>query len=324
LFEVPFAANSLRRVDHDVELTACAVEARAINGAIVSMLVQRLRLLLTTLAASSLAACSDDAQGVAGGAGSGGTNAAGGIDTSGRSFNECGVAAPAPRETGQCTAVAAPSITNFDEYAGTDADSYTFSVSGKPPAEAVRGAILHVGDGSDTNGGTGVITTEMVTGEGDAGYALQVSDTNAMNWGGLLMFYFPFGGAASECLDGRDYGGVEFSVKGESPSGRFGINLGMLDTIPTSDNGLCDNPTASDCKDANVEFSLPANPAEWMQVQVPWSAFTPGVGSSTSCVPVTGQNVTRIVIQPFMSYPPPDYTFEPGAYALAVDNLRFY
>jgi hypothetical protein len=102
------------------------------------------------------------------------------------------------------------------------------------------------------------------------------------------------------------------------------VNLGTLDTMPTGDNGLCDNPTASDCKDANVELSLPADAAEWTQIQVPWSAFTPGVGSSTSCVPATGQNVVRIVIQPFMSYPPPDYMFEAGAYTLAVDNLRFY
>jgi hypothetical protein len=275
-----------------------------------------------SLAASTLTACSDDAQGE--GTGSGGTDSTGRIDTSGRSFNECGVAAPLPAETGQCTAVAAPLVTDFDDYAGTDAGSYTYSVSAAPPSEAVRGAILHVGDGSDMNGGTGVVTTEMVTGEGDAGYALQIANTNAMNWGGLLMFYFPFGGAISSCLDGRDYEGVEFSVKGDAPSGRFGVNLGTLDTIATADNGLCNNPTATDCKDANVEFSLPADPAEWFRVLVPWSAFTPGIGSGASCVPATGQNVVRIVIQPFMSYPPPDYTFEPGAYTLTIDNLRFY
>ena len=51
---------------------------------------------------------------------------------------------------------------------------------------------------------------------------------------------------------------------------------------------------------------------------------TPGVGSGVSCVPTTGQNIVRIVIQPFMNYPPPDYMFAPGAYSLAVDNLRFY
>jgi hypothetical protein len=307
LFEVAFAATpAIERSDH-------------------LMLLRCFRFLLlstVSLAASTLTACSDDAQDGTGG--SGGTNSTAGIDTSGRSFNECGVAAPLPAETGQCTAVAAPLITNFDDFAGTDPGGYTYSVSGKPPSEAVRGAILHVGDGSDMNGGTGVITTEMVPGEGDAGYALQFSNTNAMNWGGLLMFYFPFGGAVSSCLDARDYGGVEFAVKGASPSGRFGVNLGVLDTIPSADNGLCDNPTASDCKDANVEFSLPANTAEWSVVQVPWSAFTPGIGSSTSCVPATGQNVVRIVIQPFMRYPPPDYMFEPGAYTLAVDNLRFY
>jgi len=273
-------------------------------------------------ASISLCACSDGAQDESDG--NGGTNTTGGIDTSGRSFNECGVAAIPPAETGQCTKIAAPSIANFDDYAGADVGSYTFSVTGEAPAEPVRGAILHVDDGSAANGGTSVVTTEMVTGEGDAGYALQISNTSAMNWGGLLMFYFPFGGATLSCMDARDYRGIEFAVQGVSPSGRFGVTIGMLDTVPTADNGLCDNATSSDCKDANVEFALPANAAEWTDVEVPWSAFTPGIGSSSSCVPATGQNIVRIVIQPFMSYPPPDYTFEPGAYTLAVDSLRFY
>jgi hypothetical protein len=276
------------------------------------------------LAASTLAACNEDAQDEASGGGTGGMDGTDGSSAGGTTFNQCGVAAPLPADTGQCAAVGGPLIADFDDYAGTAADSYTFSVTGKLPADAVGGAISHVGDGSDMNGGTGVITTEMVTGEGDAGYALQISNTNAMTWGGLLMFHFPGGGATPACLDARDYGGLEFSIKGESPSGRFGVSLGMLDTTPTGDNGLCNNPTTSDCKNATIELSLPADAAAWTQVQVPWSALTPGVGSSLSCVPVTGQNIVRLVIQPFMNYPPPDYMFEPGAYSIAVDNLRFY
>jgi hypothetical protein len=164
----------------------------------------------------------------------------------------------------------------------------------------------------------------MVTGEGDTGYALEIANTNASNWGGLLTFYFPFGGTTSACLDARQYGGLEFSIKGSSPSGRFGVSVSMLDTIPPSDHGLCENPVTSDCKDANIELTLPPEAETWKDVQLPWSAFTPGIGSATSCIPVTGQNIVRIVIQPFMSYPPPDYMFEPGAYRIAVDNLRFY
>jgi hypothetical protein len=41
-------------------------------------------------------------------------------------------------------------------------------------------------------------------------------------------------------------------------------------------------------------------------------------------VPVTGQNISRLGFQPFMSYPPPNYTLAPGPYAIAVDNVRFY
>jgi hypothetical protein len=98
----------------------------------------------------------------------------------------------------------------------------------------------------------------------------------------------------------------------------------MLDTIPSADDGLCDNSDAADCKDANLELTLPADADTWESIQVPWSAFTPGVGSSLSCIPVTGQNIVRLVIQPFMNYPPPDYTFEAGPYAIAVDDVRFY
>ena len=138
------------------------------------------------------------------------------------------------------------------------------------------------------------------------------------------MFYFISGGTSTACLNAPDYHGVEFSIRGASPSGRFGVSLGMLDTTPVADNGLCDSPTASDCKSATVERKLPADAATWMKVQVPWSSLTPGVGRALSCVPVTGQNITRLVIQPFMSYPPPNYTLAPGPYAIAVDNVRFY
>jgi len=283
-----------------------------------------LELFALVFAACTLAACNDGTPEAADDspAPTGGT---GGTGFGGNSFNQCGVAAPLPADTGQCTVVTAPTIADFDDYAGSAPASYTFYLNARPPAEgAMLGGILHVGDGSDTNGGTGVITTEMVPGEGDVGYALQIANTNATNWGGLLTFYFPYEGTTPACLDASGYQGLEFSIQGASPSGRFGVNLGMLDTIPSVDRGLCDNATTSDCKDANVEFTLPADSTTWLRIQVPFGALTPGIGSATSCVPVTGQNIVRLVIQPFMSYPPPDYMFEPGAYAIAVDNVRFY
>ena len=48
-------------------------------------------------ASITLSACSDGAQEE----GDGNSGTKGGIDTTGRSFNECGVAAPLPAETGQ-------------------------------------------------------------------------------------------------------------------------------------------------------------------------------------------------------------------------------
>ena len=294
---------------------------------------------MLSFAASNLVACGDSKHEPTIGAGSGTTGGAGGGSATetgtggsstvvigsgigGSGFNQCGVAAPMPAHTGRCTVVSAPAVTNFDDYTGTAAGNYTYYVNANPPAsDAVLGAFMHIGDGSNADdGGTSVISVDMVTGEGGAGYALQFSNTNATHWGGLLMFYFPNQG----CLEAQGYGGLAFSIKGTSPSGNFGVNLGMLDTISTSDNGLCASTGSNDCKDANVHLSLPADAETWKEIQIPWSAFTPGVGGGLSCVPVTGQNIVRLVIQPFMKYPPPNYTMEPGPYKIAVDDVRFY
>jgi len=40
----------------------------------------------------------------------------GGSGLGGNAFNQCGVAAPPPADTGQCTAVHAPLIADFDDY----------------------------------------------------------------------------------------------------------------------------------------------------------------------------------------------------------------
>jgi hypothetical protein len=65
--------------------------------------------------------------------------------TGASTFNQCGVAAPLPADTGQCTVVSVPLITNFDDYAGSNASDYPYYVNDKPPAEnALLGGILHV------------------------------------------------------------------------------------------------------------------------------------------------------------------------------------
>jgi hypothetical protein len=91
-----------------------------------------------------------------------------------------------------------------------------------------------------------------------------------------------------------------------------------------ADHGLCSNSVPSDCKDATIELNMPTSAETWAHIRIPWSSVTPGIGSELSCVPLTGQNVVRLVIQPFMNYPPPNYTMAPGPYAIIVDNLRFF
>lgn len=256
------------------------------------------------------------------GSGLGGVGTAGDTASDGSGLNECGVAAPLPAETGQCATVAAESITDFDDFAGGEAANYSFAVAAMPPAAAAYGAVLHVDDGSDPT--TSVITTEMVPGVGGEGYALHISNSNATNWGGLLMLYVTGTATTLGCIDARAYGGIELTIKGSTPSGRVGINVSKLDTTPTADNGLCNNATSSDCKDATITHALPPDPEQWLNIEIPWSALTPGVGSDTLCVPDTGQNIVRLVVQPLMTYAPPDWTFAPGPYSLTVDDVRFY
>lgn len=303
--------------------------------------------LLFTLgtAAAQLAACGSSSKAGANGGGSNGagsTNGAGGNGKPGTGtggngdvtgggapggvstqFNQCGVAAPLPTNPGQCTVVTDATITSFDDYAGGDVASYSYQINGKSAMGAVPGGLQHIDDGSAANG-TSVVSTEMVPGRGGSGYALQIANTDAVNWGGLLSLYVPGTAASPGCLDASAYAGVEFWVKGSSPSGNLGVSLNQLDTVPASSGGLCSNASPTDCKSATLQLALPADPETWVKVQVPWNAMTPGIGSNTACIPVTGQNLSQLVIQPFMAYPPPSFMLEHGPYQIAVDDLAFY
>ena len=259
--------------------------------------------LLTTACGSS--ASKGSSEGQAGSAGASGHAGTGGAAESVTfDVNQCGVAAPLPMNPGQCALVTAPTITSFDDLSG----------------------LQHIDDGSGANG-TSVVSTDMVEGHDGVGSAVQIANTDAVNWGGLLSLTFPGSGTGPGCLDASQYSGVEFWIKGSSPSGNFGVSLNTLDTVPTSAGGLCNSSIADDCKSAALQFALPADPETWLKVQVPWSAMTPGLGGTASqaaCVPVTGQNLTQLVVQPFMAYPPPDFKLAPGPYRITVDDLAFY
>ena len=300
-------------------------------------------LLALPLAALDLPACVDDSGGTGGGGeggdpsahwstgGAGGDSGAGGSGATGNSetvlvtfqdepLNQCGVAAPGPADVGSCTTVSSPVIVDFDDYEDGPADSYAFHVGGESGTPgSVLGGLLHIDDGSD--GAT--ITTEMVAGADGSPYAIRIASDDAQNWGGLLMLYFPSGGDIA-CLDGSEYAGIELSLKGSSPSGNAGVTLGMVDTNPTADGGLCDNASSDDCKEANVQVALPEDPEKWSRIQIPWSAFVPGMGSDGQCIPANGMNLMRLVVQPYMVYAPPTWEFSPGAYSLTIDSVRFY
>ncbi len=66
--------------------------------------------------------------------------------------------------------------------------------------------------------------------------------------------------------------------QGSSPSGKFGVSLNQLDTMPPADGGLCDSSEEKDCENATLQLALPDDAETWTKVRVPWSALTPGVG----------------------------------------------
>jgi hypothetical protein len=286
--------------------------------------------LICALLASTASACGSGTPGEKTAGGTGGTTGEGGVTADAgledANFNQCGVAAPLPADTGHCVTVHTPAITNFDDYVpGTSASSYTYYVNGKPPAtDAVLGVIQHIGDGSDMNGGTSVISTDMVTGEGGAGYALQIADTDATHWGGALLFYLPASAAPGTCLNAQAFHGVGFSIQGSAPSGSFAVSLATLETMTVANGGLCKSADSTKCLNATITLPMPADTTTWKSIQLPWSAFTPGVGSGQNCIPVTGQNIVQLIIQPLMSYPPPNYSLQPGPYTVAVDNVAFF
>ena len=78
-----------------------------------------LELVALVFAASTFAACSGKTPEATESSPTGGTGGTGGTGFGGNSFNQCGVAAPLPADTGQCTAVTAPTIADFDDYVGT-------------------------------------------------------------------------------------------------------------------------------------------------------------------------------------------------------------
>lgn len=273
------------------------------------------------VAGLSTCACSQRGGAAAPASSAAGADTGGAVSTS-YDFNQCGVAALLPMNPGQCNAVSAPALTNFDDFGGGDAASFTYFVNGAPPAAgSTPGAVQHIDDGSAANGS--VVSTKMVEGRDGTGYALEIADSNALTWGGLLSFYFP-GSGGPGCVDASAYAGVEFWIRGSSPSGNVGVSLNTLETVPTSAGGACDNASASDCKSATLQLPLPADQDTWTKVRVPWDALTPGIGSGAKCVPFAGQNITQLVIQPLMTYPPPDYSYAPGPYQIAVDDLAFY
>jgi hypothetical protein len=245
---------------------------------------------------------------------------------------------------GSCTLVTAPSITDFETWMPTTADgavnnpaNFSFYVNGAPPvANGVLGGLLYINDGD------GMPALTMVPGY-MSNWAVHMGTTTAptmvdagtSDYGGLLIFYFPFPSVTMpSCVNPANYSGIQFWVQGQSgsisataPNGLMGVSLSTVETEPMSANaatpsgGTCDaTADAGACKAPGLQFAIPAT---WTLKQLPWGAFVGGI-SNSGCAGAPGSGILRLVLQPFESYPPPNYQVSPMPYFLEVDNVSFY
>jgi hypothetical protein len=162
----------------------------------------------------------------------------------------------------------------------------------------------------------------------NSNYAVHFGTTTAVgamdaggDWGGFLMFYFPFQNAMPVCVSPANYTGIRFWARGMSGANTMGVSLGTVETVPVSDGGMCNNSAdAAACAYPTAKMNVPM---AWSQIQLPWSSFTGGIATS-GCASAPGSGILRIVIQPFESYPAPNYKVSPAPYGLDVDNVEFY
>ena len=218
----------------------------------------------------------------------------------------------------------APAIADFDDYtAGTAASSYTYYVNGEA-ARSGRGARRDSAHRRRVGHERRDQRHRHRDGGGRGQRRLRDADRRTAtrsNWGGLLLFYFPSNGA---CLNAQSYRGVEFSIKGSSPSGRIGVSLGMLDTIAghgqrglrqRDGERLQERQRRTETGVGRRDLGARADPVERVHARRrQWARVRAGHRAEH----------LQLAIQPFMNYPPPNYTLAPGPYTIAVDNVRFY
>ena len=161
----------------------------------------------------------------------------------------------------------------------------------------------------------------MVAGN-DSTYALSISDALAEEYGGGMGLWI------SECLDVTAFSGISFWVRGNAPTGDAKVSILMEETTsstPTTADDKIGTCTGTDDTCIHPSFTFPVTDT-WTQVEVAWSALTPGDAAGTPVV-ADGSDVWQIQFDVGLVWEPDEmdvYHPTPAEYELVIDDLTFY
>ena len=166
--------------------------------------------------------------------------------------------------------------------------------------------------------GTGQPVVEVVTGAASTKFAVRASNTAASRWGVAL-------GVWLNCLDATAFQGVEFWVRGSTPTGAGRIAVDMRETMPPDsrhpDKGTCVGADpAYDCYPPHADFPVTGS---WSKVRLAWPDFHPGFNGST-LVMANGDNITGFSFAARLEWKPEAAQAQPGAVELAIDEISFF
>src|SRR5690606_6026574 len=102
---------------------------------------------------------------------------------------------------------------------------------------------------------TGAYTLSFVSGANDSSWALSFANDSATDWGGGVGFWHG-------CMDASSFTGIQFMMRGSTPAGTAGMSLELPNEVSVSS-----------------EFEVPA---DWAQVQLPFTSFTSMTADTTN------------------------------------------
>ena len=270
-----------------------------------------------------------DDEGSAGSGGSG-QSAAGSSQTAAGTTSSAGKTATAGSGSGGSTsatgtacassivlAAAKPGIATFDDYEdGAALSTWSFALGSDSSTGVFAGPF---GYGDRESGKPE--TFAMIEGY-DSTYALSISDTMALEYGGGMGIWL------SSCLDVKAFSGVSFWVRGNAPTGTTKFTLLMEEStavtpaMPTSKVGTCPG-TDKEC--IHPTYDAPVTDT-WTEIKIPWAEFKPGSANGEPVIP-DGHNVWQLQFDVGLSWEPDAacvYAPIPGPYELAVEGVSFY